>query len=87
MRKTTVKVNGMSCPMCESHINDCIRNRFTVKKVTSSHKKGETVIVSDSKIDDDLLKKAITDTGYTVEDIVSETVEEKKHGLFGIFKK
>ncbi len=87
MIKTTVKVNGMSCQMCESHINDCIRNRFTVKKVTSSHKKGETVIVSDSKIDDDLLKKAITDTGYTVEYIVSETVEENKRGLFGIFKK
>ena len=40
MYQTTVKIDGMMCGMCESHINDVIRQNFAVKKVTSSHKKG-----------------------------------------------
>ncbi len=31
--------------MCESHINDIIRRKFTVKNA-SSHKKGETAIIA-----------------------------------------
>ena len=37
MIKTTVKVDGMMCGMCESHVNDAVRKAFQVKKVTSSH--------------------------------------------------
>lgn len=33
MIQTTVKINGMMCGMCESHVNDAIRNHFQVKKV------------------------------------------------------
>lgn len=44
MIKTTVKVDGMMCGMCESHVNDAVRKAFQVNKVTSSHSKGETVI-------------------------------------------
>ena len=47
MIKTTVKVDGMMCGMCESHVNDAVRKAFQVDKVTSSHSKGETVIISD----------------------------------------
>ena len=44
MIKTTLKIDGMMCGMCESHVNDAIRKAFpAVKKVTSSHGKGETV--------------------------------------------
>ncbi|EKC59112.1 Copper chaperone, partial [human gut metagenome] len=39
MVKTTLKIDGMMCGMCESHVNDAIRNAFPVKKVTSSHSK------------------------------------------------
>ena len=28
MIKTTLKIDGMMCGMCESHINDTIRNSF-----------------------------------------------------------
>lgn len=51
MIKTTLKFDGMMCGMCESHINDAIRNSFDVKKVNSSHTKGETVIVSKEALD------------------------------------
>ena len=32
MKKITVKVEGMRCGMCESHVNDLIRRNFNVKK-------------------------------------------------------
>ena len=44
MQQITLKIDGMMCGMCESHINESIRNNFSVKKVTSSHTKGETII-------------------------------------------
>ena len=47
MTETILKVDGMACGMCESHINDTVRNKFSVQKVTSSHTKGETVILSE----------------------------------------
>lgn len=39
MIKTTLTIDGMMCPMCESHINDVIRKDFEIKKVSSSHKR------------------------------------------------
>ncbi len=48
--KITVQVDGMMCGMCESHINDAIRKAFPVKKVTSSHSRGETVLLTESDI-------------------------------------
>ena len=47
MTETKLKIDGMMCGMCESHINDAIRRAFNVKKVTSSHSKGETVVLSE----------------------------------------
>ena len=46
MVKTVLKIDGMMCGMCESHMNDLIRNHCKVKKVSSSAKKGETVLLS-----------------------------------------
>ena len=39
MVETKLRIDGMACGMCESHINDAIRNNFDVKKVKSSHKR------------------------------------------------
>ena len=52
MIQTTLKIDGMMCGMCESHINDAIRKAFSVKKVTSSHSKGQTVILTEQDIDE-----------------------------------
>ena len=51
MIQTTVQVSGMACSMCEAHVNDAVRSALNVKKVTSSHVKGETVILSDEPLD------------------------------------
>lgn len=86
MIRVTLKIDGMACGMCESHINDCIRSHFPVKKVASSHTKGETVIVADAAPDLTQLKAAIAETGYTVVDAKVET-EKEKSGFFGLFCK
>ena len=73
MIKTTVKVDGMMCGMCESRIKETIRGSFAVKKVTASRKKKEAVILSAEPIDEKKLKEAIDATGYTSGEV---TVEE-----------
>lgn len=85
MIKTTLKITGMACSMCEAHINDAIRNAFDVKKVTSSHKKGETVILSASPLDESALAAAITKTGYTLTGIASVESAEKASLFSKIF--
>ena len=57
MIKTVLKVNGMMCGMCEAHMNDLVRKNFKVKKVTSSVKDGETVVISEENLDIPFLKK------------------------------
>ena len=69
MIQTTIKVSGMACSMCEAHINDTIRGAFSVEKVSSSHSKGETVIVSKEPLDENVLRAAIDATGYTAGEI------------------
>ncbi len=86
MIQTTLKIDGMMCGMCESHINDCIRSNFKVKKVTSSHTKGQCVIQSEEALDPEKLRSVIAATGYTLTDISQGQAEAKK-GFLGLFRK
>ena len=69
----------MACSMCESHLNDAVRAAFEsenckLKKVRSSHRKGECEITSLSPLDENMLEKlknAIEKTGYKVLEIIS----------------
>ena len=68
MIKATVKVDGMMCGMCESHVNDAVRKVCpNVKKVTSSHAKGETVILTEQELDQYLDLMDMTQPGHQVE--------------------
>ena len=84
MIQTTVKVSGMACAMCEAHINDAIRSTFHVEKVSSSHTKGETVILSQAPLDETTLRAAIDTTGYTAGDISAATYEKSYRIIFPI---
>lgn len=84
MVKITLEIDGMMCRMCEAHVNECIRENFTVKKVTSSHAKGESVIIADSAPDEEKLRAVIGATGYKLTGMKTEPYE-KKGGLFGLF--
>lgn len=80
MTKTILNIEGMQCGMCESHVNDAIRNNFAVKKVTSSHAKNRTEILSEQPLDEQKLREVIDKTGYTLTGLTSEPYEKK--GLF-----
>jgi len=82
MNKTTLKIDGMACSMCEAHINDTIRKAVPgAKKLSASHKKGEASFLTEDAVDLDALREAINKTGYTM---LSGTTEPYvKKGLFG----
>ena len=86
MQQYTLKIDGMMCGMYESHVNENIRNAFSVKKVTSSHSKGETIILTEEDLDENKLKETIDKTGYQLIS-VSKSPYEKKKGLFSFLKK
>ena len=65
-------VDGMYCSMCESHVNDVIRNNFSIKKVKSNHKKNETLITSNDELDEVKLKDVLHNIGYEVTAITKE---------------
>ena len=83
MIKTVLKIDGMMYGMCESHMNDVIRQNFQVKKVTSSHKKGETEILSEGPVDEEKVRAEVEKIGYKVLDIQTGNYEKKKFSLFG----
>lgn len=83
MLRITLDIEGMSCGMCEAHINDAIRQNFQVKKVTSSHKKGETVILTEQAPEEAKLRAVIEGTGYVLKGMRSETAADGRTGLFG----
>ena len=85
MLKITLEIDGMACGMCEAHINNEVRNAFNVQKVTSSHTKKQTVIITNEDIDEQKLRDVISGTGYTVISYKSEPYEKK--GLFSFGKR
>ena len=80
MEQIIAKIDGMMCGMCESHMNDMVRNNFKVKKVTSSHAKKETVIVAEEGFDDAKFTEEVEKLGYKVLGIEHQPYEKK--GLF-----
>ena len=75
MVETILRVDGMMCGMCESHINDVVRKTARVK----------TVIISEQPVDVEALKAAIAETGYTVTGVQTRPYEKK--GFFSFLKK
>lgn len=85
MLKITLDIDGMMCGMCEAHMNDTVRKSFNVKKVTSSHTKGQTVIITERDIEDEALSQMVASLGYVLNGTSREPYE--KRGLFGFLKK
>jgi len=82
MNKITVKIDGMTCGMCEAHVCDTLRKAFPdAKKVKASRKNGEATFLTENTPETEMLAKAITDTGYTFVSAASEPY--RRHGLFG----
>ena len=82
MTKTVLQVEGMMCGMCEKHMNEAIQKAFQVEKVTSSHTKKETEIISQAPLDEEQIKAAVAAAGYTLNGIRTEPFEKKGFSLF-----
>ena len=82
MIKTTLKIEGMMCGMCEAHICDTIRKTVhSAKKVEASRSRREASFLSEEAADAEKLKAAIAATGYSCLDVSSAPYVKK--GLFG----
>lgn len=73
MYKITVNVEGMMCENCEAHVNKAVSRNFDVKSVTSSHESGKTEIISENPVDEAKLKEIISEEGYTVTAVKTES--------------
>ena len=81
MIKTTLKIDGMMCSMCEAHICDAIRKTEpSAKKVAASRSKKEASFLTEETVDENRIRAAIDATGYTCLEISSAPFEKK--GLF-----
>ncbi len=80
MKEYVFSVGGMSCPMCESHVNDAVRNAFPVRSVRSDRRKGRTTVVAE-ELDAGAVARAITASGYDAS-LLSEAPYQKP-SLFG----
>lgn len=79
MLKLILKIDGMGCGACKAHVNDTIRKNFKIKKVTSSHIKNETIIITPEPISEEELHKVLDPTGYR---LLSYEQTEAKKSLF-----
>ncbi len=70
MNKYVLSIDGMMCGSCEAHVNNIVRKKYpNVKKVKSSARKNQTIVISNFDIDLIELKETIEKTGYLVKDI------------------
>lgn len=85
MIETTLKIEGMMCGMCEAHICDAIRKVVpSAKKVVASHRKKEASFLTEDSVDEQALKDAISNCGYTCLSVCSAPYEKK--GLKAFFR-
>ena len=80
--KTTLKIKGISCGMCEARICEVIRRAIpSARKVTASRRRGEAGFLTDTPAGPGQLKEAIAAAGYTCLSVENGPPEKKS--LFG----
>jgi copper chaperone CopZ len=87
MELITLKVEGMKCGMCESHVCDYIRKVLPkAKKVKANHMKNTaSFVLEQNGVDIKPVMDEISSGGYHVEGFTRDPYEKK--GLFSFLKK
>ena len=62
----TIKIEGMMCGHCEAAVKKALEALDQVETAEVSHEAGTAVVTLNSKISDDVLKKAVEEKDYTV---------------------
>lgn len=85
MKEYILKIDGMHCSMCETHVNEAGRKVEGVKKIKSSNIKGESDVTIEDSANIDSVKEAIEEEGYKVLSVTE--VPYKKKSFFSFLKK
>ena len=79
MIKTTLRIDGMMCGMCEAHICDTIRKAVPgAQQVTASRRRKEASFLSEAAVDPESLKAVVNATGYECLAVASAPYEKKR---------
>ena len=70
MKEMELKIEGMMCPRCSSHVKDALIKLDGVSNAEVSHETGLAELTLDKDISNDILSKAVTDAGYDVVEIL-----------------
>ena len=62
----TLKIEGMMCGHCEAHVRQALEALPGVESAAVSHESGTAVVALSADVSDEVLKKAVSDAGYTV---------------------
>ena len=85
MIQVTLRIEGMKCEMCESHVCDQLRKVPGVKKAKASHRKNEAVAIAEENADTAMMKANIEGQGYEVGEVSIKPYEKKP--LFSFLKR
>lgn len=78
MVKTTLRIEGMMCGMCEAYICDTIMKAVpSARKVVASFRRHEASFLTYTETDAEALKNAINATGYSCMSVESTPYEKK----------
>ena len=66
LKQIIIKIDGMKCGECESHVNDIIRRNFKIKKVSSSHRTGEVKILTIEELNVKDIENKLMSYGYKI---------------------
>ena len=66
LKQIVIKIDGMKCGECESHVNDIIRRNFKIKKVSSSHRTGEVKILTIEELNVRDIENKLMSYGYKI---------------------
>ena len=79
MIKTTMKIDGMMCGMCEAHVCDAIRRAVpNAKKVIASRSRKEASFLTPEAVQAEILQAAIDESGYVCLWVESAPYEKKR---------
>ena len=65
----TMTIKGMMCGHCEARVKKTLEELEHVTEAQVSHEKGTAVVSMETEVADEVLKKAVEDQGYQVENI------------------
>ena len=65
----TMTIKGMMCGHCEARVKKTLEELEHVSEAQVSHEKGTAVVCMETEVADEVLKKAVEDQGYQVENI------------------